>query len=298
MAAVKGFSVRFRGRHLFFVNVPKLVLFLFLGLLVCFTALPLVYVVSTAFKPIDELYLFPPRFFTSKPTLNNMASLFSALDSSAVPFSRYIFNSLFTATVTVILTVLVSCMAAYGLVKHRPRGGDFIFNLILVALMFSPHVTQIPNYMVVKTLGLIDTYWALIVPKIAVAFNIFLVKQFLEQMPDAYLEAARLEGASEWALFWKIVMPYIKPAWATLVVFSFVSNWNDYFSPLVFITKTSLKTLPLAVQTIAGGPGAAALATAGAMAASTLVMTLPTIIVYTVMQGRVLSTMAHSGIKA
>ena len=254
--------------------------------------------VSTAFKPIDELYLFPPRFFTSKPTLNNMASLFSALDSSAVPFSRYIFNSLFTATVTVILTVLVSCMAAYGLVKHRPRGGDFIFNLILVALMFSPHVTQIPNYMVVKTLGLIDTYWALIVPKIAVAFNIFLVKQFLEQMPDAYLEAARLDGASEWALFWKIVMPYIKPAWATLVVFSFVSNWNDYFSPLVFITKTSLKTLPLAVQTIAGGPGAAALATAGAMAASTLVMTLPTIIVYTVMQGRVLSTMAHSGIKA
>ena len=186
MAAVKGFSVRFRGRHLFFINVPKLVLFLFLGLLVCFTALPLVYVVSTAFKPIDELYLFPPRFFTSKPTLNNMASLFSALDSSAVPFSRYIFNSLFTATVTVILTVLVSCMAAYGLVKHRPRGGDFIFNLILVALMFSPHVTQIPNYMVVKTLGLIDTYWALIVPKIAVAFNIFLVKQFLEQMPDAY----------------------------------------------------------------------------------------------------------------
>ena len=126
----------------------------------------------------------------------------------------------------------------------------------------------------------------------------FLVKQFLEQMPDAFLEAARLDGATEWQLFWKIVMPFIKPAWATLVVFSFVSNWNDYFSPLVFITKTALKTLPLAVQTISGGPGAAALATAGAMAASTLIMTLPTIIVYTIMQGRVLSTMAYSGIKA
>jgi len=298
MAAVKGMSVRIRGHHLFYISFPKLALFCFLALLVCFTALPLIYVTTTAFKPIDELYLFPPRFFTHRPTLSNMESLFSALDSSAVPFSRYIFNSLFTSVTTVVLTVVVSCMAAYGLVKHRPRGGNFIFSMILMALMFSPHVTQIPNYMVVKSLNLIDTYWALIIPKIAVAFNIFLVKQFLEQMPETYLEAARLDGASEWQVFWKIVMPYIKPAWATLVVFSFVSNWNDYFSPLVFITKTALKTLPLAVQTIAGGPGAAALATAGAMAAATLVMTMPTIIVFTVMQGRVLSAMAHSGIKA
>lgn len=117
--------------------------------------------------------------------------------------------------------------------------------------MFSPHVTQIPNYMIVKNLGLINTYWALILPKIAVAFNMFLVKQFLEQMPDAYLEAARLDGANEWQLFWKIVMPYVRPAWATLVVFSFVGNWNDYFSPLVFTNSDAMKTLPLAIQSIA-----------------------------------------------
>lgn len=298
MAAVKGFSVRFRGRHLFFFNFSRFLLFLFLGLLVCFTALPLIYVVSTAFKPLDELYVFPPRYFAQKPTLYNFTSLFNALDSSVVPFSRYIFNSLFTASVTVFCTVMVSCLAAYGLVKHRPKGGNFIFNLIIVALMFSPHVTQIPNYMVVKTLGMLNTYWALIIPKIAVAFNVFLVKQFLEQMPDAYLEAARLDGAGEWQLFHKIVMPYIRPAWATLVVFSFVSNWNDYFSPLIFISKNALKTLPLAVQTIAGGPGAASLSTAGAMAAASLIMILPTIIVYTFMQGRVINTMAYSGIKA
>ncbi len=298
MAAVKGFSVRFRGKHLFFINIPQILLYVFLGLFVCFTALPLIYVISTAFKPMDELFLYPPRFFVRNPTMSNFGDLFAALDNTSVPFSRAIFNSLFTSAVTVVLTVIVSAMAAYGMVKHHPRGSNLIFNLILVALMFSPHVTQIPNYMIVKNLGLINTYWALILPKIAVAFNMFLVKQFLEQMPDAYLEAARLDGANEWQLFWKIVMPYVRPAWATLVVFSFVGNWNDYFSPLVFTNSDAMKTLPLAIQSIAGGPGAASLATAGSMAASTFVMTLPTVLIYTFMQSKVLSTMSYSGIKA
>ena len=297
MAAVKGFSVRFRGKHLFFINIPQILLYVFLGLFVCFTALPLIYVISTAFKPMDELFLYPPRFFVRNPTMSNFGDLFAALDNTSVPFSRAIFNSLFTSAVTVVLTVIVSAMAAYGMVKHHPRGSNLIFNLILVALMFSPHVTQIPNYMIVKNLGLINTYWALILPKIAVAFNMFLVKQFLEQMPDAYLEAARLDGANEWQLFWKIVMPYVRPAWATLVVFSFVGNWNDYFSPLVFTNSDAMKTLPLAIQSIAGGPGAASLATAGSMAASTFVMTLPTVLIYTFMQSKVLSTMSYSGIK-
>ena len=291
MAAVKGFSVRFRGKHLFFINIPQILLYVFLGLFVCFTALPLIYVISTAFKPMDELFLYPPRFFVRNPTMSNFGDLFAALDNTSVPFSRAIFNSLFTSAVTVVLTVIVSAMAAYGMVKHHPRGSNLIFNLILVALMFSPHVTQIPNYMIVKNLGLINTYWALILPKIAVAFNMFLVKQFLEQMPDAYLEAARLDGAN-------IVMPYVRPAWATLVVFSFVGNWNDYFSPLVFTNSDAMKTLPLAIQSIAGGPGAASLATAGSMAASTFVMTLPTVLIYTFMQSKVLSTMSYSGIKA
>lgn len=298
MAAVKGFSVRFRGKHLFFINIPQILLYVFLGLFVCFTALPLIYVISTAFKPMDELFLYPPRFFVRNPTMSNFGDLFAALDNTSVPFSRAIFNSLFTSAVTVVLTVIVSAMAAYGMVKHHPRGSNLIFNLILVALMFSPHVTQIPNYMIVKNLGLINTYWALILPKIAMAFNMFLVKQFLEQMPDAYLEAARLDGANEWQLFWKIVMPYVRPAWATLVVFSFVGNWNDYFSPLVFTNSDAMKTLPLAIQSIAGGPGAASLATAGSMAASTFIMTLPTVLIYTLMQSKVLSTMSYSGIKA
>ncbi len=297
MATVSGHTLRIAGKKIITVKPAKCVLFLVLLAFVCFTALPLIYMVSQALKPLDELYLFPPTFFTAKPTLNNLEKLFSSLDSSAVTFTRYIFNSIFTAGVTVFFTVIVCCMAAYGLVKHKPDGGGIIFALILAALMFSSHVTQIPNYIIVEKLGLIDTYLSLILPKIAVAYNMFLVKQFIEQMPDAYIEAARIDGASEIKIFTKIVMPYLKPAWATLVVFSFVSNWNDYFSPLVYITRAEMKTLPLAVQTIAGGPGAAALSTAGTMAAATLVMTLPVIIVYTAMQGKVLSTMAYSGIK-
>lgn len=297
MATVSGYTLRIKGKKIFTVKPAKCILFIILIAFVCFTALPLVYMVSQALKPLDELYLFPPTFFTSKPTLNNLESLFSSLDSTVVTFTRYIFNSIFTAGTTVFFTVIVCCMAAYGLVKHKPDGGKVVFAVILAALMFSPHVTQIPNYIIVEKMGLIDSYLSLILPKIAVAYNMFLIKQFIEQMPDAYIEAARIDGASEMKIFWKIVMPYLKPAWATLVVFSFVSSWNDYFSPLVFITRDEMKTLPLAVQTIAGGPGAAALATAGTMAAATLVMTLPVIIVYTAMQGKVLSTMAYSGIK-
>jgi ABC-type glycerol-3-phosphate transport system permease component len=298
MATVKGQSICLFGRHLFFLNLPGILLILFLSLLLLFMALPLVYLVSTAFKPMSELYLFPPRFLVSRPTFGNFFDLFSSFDSRSVPFSRNVFNSLFVSVMTVILTVLACTMAAYGLVKHNPRGGSLIFNLILVALMFSTHVTQIPNYMVVRFLGFLDTYAALVVPKIAVAYNMFLVKQFLQQMPDAFLEAGRLDGANEWQLYSKIVMPYLKPAWATLVVFSFVSTWNDYFSPVVFLINPALKTLPLAVQNIAGGPGAAALSTAGAMAAAALLTVVPSIVVFTAMQKRVLSTMAHSGIKA
>lgn len=270
--------------------------YLFMALLVAFTSLPLIYVVSSAFKPLDELFLYPPRFFVRNPTFKNFSDLLTTLDSSVVPFSRYIFNSLFTTVVTVIGTVFISSMGAFGLVKYKLPGKDIIFNIIIGALMFSPQVTQIPNYIIVSKLGLIDTYWALIVPKLAVAYNFFLMKQFMEQIQDVYIDAARIDGVSEFQLFWRIVMPMAKPAWATLVVFAFIANWNDYFSALVFITSQSMKTLPLALQTIAGGPGQ--VARTGAMQVATLLTIAPTIIIYLFMQSKVMKTMAHSGIKA
>ncbi|MDO4562987.1 MAG: carbohydrate ABC transporter permease [Clostridia bacterium] len=264
--------------------------------LVCFTALPLIYLICTAFKPLDELFAYPPQFFVRKPTLKNFTDLLTTVSGSSIPFTRYIFNSLFTTVFTVAGTVVVSSLGAYGLVIHNPPGSKAIFAVVVAALMFSAQVTSIPTYMVINNLGLIDTYWALIVPKLAVAYNFFLMKQFMESFPRDILEAARIDGANEWTTFAKIVMPNMKPAWATLVVFSFISNWNDYMGPLIYTTSQVMKTLPIALNTIAGGAGT--IARTGAMGAASLLTTMPTIIVFTAMKAKVMETMTHSGIKA
>jgi ABC-type glycerol-3-phosphate transport system permease component len=279
------------------VTLKKVLLYVVMTAFVSFTVLPLIYVVNNAFKPMDELFLIPPTFFVRKPILKNFSDLVMSLGSSSVPFTRYLFNSVLITTITVVCTVIVSSMGAYALVKHKPPGSKQLFSLIIVALMFSPHVTSIPRYMVVNALGLINTYWALILPSIASAYNIFLMKQFMEQFPDELLESARLDGASELTIFLKIVMPSLGPAWSTLIVFSFVASWNDYFSPLIYITSQAMKTMPLALQTIAGGAATSSVGRMGAVAASTLIMTMPTVIIFTSMQKKVMETMVHSGIK-
>lgn len=283
-------------------NKKKVIIYAFMITLVMFTMLPLEYMVVSAFKPLDEIYIFPPRFYVSNPTLRNFATLFKSFGSLSVPFTRFIFNSLVTSVFSVVLTVVVCSMGAYALSKLKIKHKGLIFNIIISALMFGTHVTQIPTYLIVKNLGMINTYFSLIIPKIAVAYNFFLVKQFMDQMPDSLLEAARIDGAGEFRIFWKLVMPILKPAWSTVVVFSFVLNWNDYFSPLIFINKQVMKTLPLALQLIAehgvSGVEQMNIARAGAIAAAVLLTTLPTIIIFVIMQKKVIQTMAHSGIKA
>ena len=276
------------------VTFGRVLLYVFMISLVAFTSLPLVYVLNTAFKPLHELFVYPPAFFVKTPTLQNFNDLLLSLGNSTVPFSRYVFNSLLTTSTTVFLSILVCSMGAYGLAKHRPAGSGFIFAVILAALMFSPHVTQIPRYLVVNSLNLVDNYLALILPGIASAYNFFLMKQFVEQFPTELMEAARIDGAGEFKIFWDIVMPSIKPAWCTLIMLTFISTWNDYFSPLVFTTSQAMKTLPLALQTISGG----SIGRMGTTSAATLLMTLPTLIVFLLMQKRVMTTMVHSGIKA
>lgn len=273
-----------------------MILYTFMILLVAFTSMPLIYMVSTAFKPLDELFLYPPRFFVRAPTLRSFTDLLTAMNGSVVPFTRYIFNSLFTTAVTVGLTVVVCSMGAFALVKYKLPGASIIFTIIIAALMFSHHVTQISTYMVVNQLGMVNTFWALIIPKIAVAYNFFLMKQFIEQLPDELLESAKIDGAKDMRIFWQIVMPMLKPAWSTLVVFSFVNNWNDYFTPLIFTRSDAMKTLPLALQTISGGPGV--VARSGAAAAATFLTVIPTIVIFMLMQKKVMQTMAYSGIKA
>lgn len=275
-------------------KISRILLYLIITLLAIFTSLPLLYVVMTAFKPLDEIVKFPPQFIVRRPTTDNFADLMTALDSSAVPFIRNVFNSFFVSTVTVFFTVILSSMGSYGLVKHRIPFPNAVFAIIIAALMFSPQVTQVSTYMVVNNLHLVDTYWSLILPKIAMAFYFFLIKQFLEQLPDSFLEAARIDGANEWFIFWRIVMPFLAPAWSTLVVLTFVANWNDYFTPLIFITNQALKPLPLALQTIGEGGN---LARSGAMAAATFLTTIPPVVLFVIMQKRVIETMTYSGIK-
>lgn len=171
-----------------------------------------------------------------------------------------------------------------------------IFNTVILALMFAPQVTQIPQYLVINYLGLMNTYLALIIPYLAYPVGLFLMKQFLDQIPDPLIEASKVDGATEWTIFWRVIMPLLKPAWATLALFVFVAAWNDPWSSAVYTTTEDMKTLPYALTTINGGT-ANIVATAGTLGAASLLMVIPTVIVFVITQKLVLETMAHSGIK-
>ena len=279
------------------VGVKRSVVTVFMVFLVAFTALPLIYIVNAAFKPLDELFLFPPTFFVKHPTGKNFRDLVISLGSSTVPFLRYVFNSVFVSLCVVVGTVIISSTAAFALSKLELPFKAFWFNLIISALMFSNHVTTIPRYLVIESMGLYNSYTALILPQIAVAYNVFLMKQFLDQYPDQIMEAAHIDGAGDFLTFIKIVFPGQKPVVATMVVLTFVSCWNDFFSPLVYTSSQTMKTLPLALQTISGGAGASSVSRAGAVSAASLLMILPVIIIFTLMQGKVMETMTQSGIK-
>lgn len=284
------------GKKHFKIEGKKVALYVVMIILVVFSSAPLVYMVSSAFKPLDELFLFPPRFFVQNPTLDNFKELLTAMDSSTVPFTRYFFNSVIVTGLTVVGTVIVCSMAAYALTKMNMPYANVIFNIIVATLMFSPPVTQITNYILINKLGWINTYWALIIPKLAGSTYFFLLKQNFDSIvPNQILEAGKIDGANEWQNFIQVAMPVMKPATSTVVVFSFVASWNDYFGPLVYINKQAMKTLPLALQLLQGGLGQ--VARQGAFAAATLITTAPTIIIFMIMQSRVINTMAYAGIK-
>ncbi|TDQ41037.1 carbohydrate ABC transporter permease [Aureibacillus halotolerans] len=277
------------------VDVGSVFLYTFLTGLGLLMLAPLVYMASTAVKPVSELFLFPPRFFPINPTLINFRDLLLITGTSFVPFSRYIFNSVIVTGGIVTLGVLISCMAAYPLAKHDMPFKNTIFSLIVTALMFSPMVLQIPQYLMISQSGLMNTYFAMILPYLAAPIGIFLMIQFLKQIPDSLLESARLDGASEWKILWAIIVPLLKPAIATFALLSFIQAWNDPYPAMMYTTKEELKSLPLAIQSISGGAGV--VARVGTSAAASFLMIVPTIIVFIVTQRMVLQTMAHSGLK-
>lgn len=259
-------------------------------------ALPLVYLVSTAFKPTEELFVFPPRFLVQHPTLVNFQDLFLATTSSWVPFPRYVLNSVIVSVLSIGFGVFFASMAAYPLAKHKAPGSAALFTMVVAALMFAPTVTSIPRYLLVEKLGLIDSYWALVLPALASPLSLFLIKQFVEQIPDVLFEAGKVDGATEWDMYAKIVMPNCKPAWSTILFLTFVATWNDSWSPMMFTRSEAMKTLPLAIQTLGGG--IQVVARQGVLNAAAFLTIVPTIAVFLLTQKRVLQTMVHSGIKA
>lgn len=256
-----------------------------------FFALPLVYAISSAFKPMDEIFLFPPRFFVRNPTTTNFQDLLILMQQSWVPFTRYIFNTVFITIVGTIGHVLIASLAAFALAKHRFPGKNFLFSVVVLSLMFSGHVTSIPSYLIMSGLGWIDTFAAIIVPNLGFTLGLFLMKQFMEQIPDSLLEAARIDGASELRVFFTIAMPSVKPAWLTLIIFVFQNLWNATGG--TYIYSEELKTLPYALQQIQIG----GIARAGVSAAAALVMMSVPIVMFIIAQSNVIITMSSAGIK-
>ena len=264
------------------------IILLFFGVMF---AIPLVFAVCQAFKPLDEIYKFPPTIFVHNPTLNNFKDLFVILGQSWVPFSRYIFNTVFITAVGTAGRLLIASMGAYVLAKYDFPGGKKIFAMITTAIMFNGYVTSIPLYLVLAKFGWIDTFLAPIIPAFAAPMGLFLMKQFMEGIPDSLLEAAKIDGAKEWGIFTKIVMPNVKPAWLTLIIFAVQELWNNPQSSYIY--SEDLKTLPYALsQVTAGG-----VARAGAGAAVTLVMLIVPIGIFIFSESNILETMASSGIK-
>ncbi|MDQ0899476.1 carbohydrate ABC transporter permease [Paenibacillus sp. V4I7] len=266
-------------------------LFLLLAVFGLFMAIPLVYAVNNAFKPLDELFIFPPRIMVNNPTLDNFFDLFALMGNSWVPLSRYIANTLVITLVGTFGHILLASAAAYPLAKHKFPGSQIIFSTVVLSLMFSGTVTAIPNYMMMSWLGWINTHLSIIIPSLAFPLGLFLMKQFMEQIPDALVEAAKIDGASEYRIYWQIVMPNVKPAWLTLMILQFPMLWGSDGGN--FIYSENLKTLHYALGQISLG----GIARAGVGAAVALILMVVPITLFIISQSSVIQTMATSGMK-
>ena len=266
-------------------------LYLFLLLIAVAMAYPLIYSVGSALKPLDELYRVPPKTWPQNPTLDNFADLFVSMGKSWVTFPRYVFNTVFITTLGTAGHLIFASMAAFVLAKYDFPGGKTFFKIATVAMMFNGVVTDIPNYIIINKLHLIDTYWAIIIPAFGAPLGLFLMKQFMEGLPTALIEAAKIDGANEWRVFSGIIMPNVKPAWLTLIIFSVQNLWNNGGGK--FIYSEEKKSLAFALSQVSGG----SIARTGQMAAVNVVLMVVPVAIFILSQSQILETMASSGLK-
>lgn len=291
MASFQGTQINPKSFH-----KSQLKFYAFLIPLAIFMALPIVYIVFHAFKPIDELFAYPPRFLVDNPTLKNFKDLLSGTTTTGVPMSRYLFNSILVSACVVFFTIVVSTMAGYALSKKRFKLKKGLFELNTLALMFVPAAAMIPRFLVIEKIGLINNFWVHILPLLAMPVGVFLVKQFIDQIPNDLIEAAKLDGATEFQIYWKIILPMVKPAIATIAILSFQTVWNSTESSMMYVNDESIKTFSFYMGTLATTSGNN-VAGQGMSAAAALIMFLPNLIIFIFMQKKVMNTMAHSGIK-
>ena len=265
--------------------------------MVLLCGLPIVFIIFHAFKPMEELFAFPPKFITLHPTLDNFVKLVKASRSGSIPLSKYFFNSIFVTVAVVFGSLLFSTMAAYALSKIRFKGAKIMMQINQIALMFVSVAVMIPRYLVVNKLGMIDTYWAEILPLLALPVGLFLIKQFVDQVPDSLIEAAYMDGAKEWQIYLKVILPLIKPAIATAAILVFQQVWNNLETSNYYVNDDSIKSLAFYMNTLTSTTTTNTVAGQGIAAAASLIMFLPNLILFIILQKNVMNTMAHSGIK-
>ena len=289
---MKKFSLRKKRLR---IKRNQLPIYIMIAPMVLFALLPILYIIFTAFKPIGELFAYPPKFITLRPTWDNFRKLFEASENTVFPLAMYLFNSIVTTICVVFFGMTIAVCAAYSLSKKRFKGRNAIFKLNTLSMMFVATAVSIPRYLVVKQAGLLDSFWANIIPMLAAPVTVFLLKQFVDQLPDALIESAKIDGANDYQIIWKIVLPLVKPAMATVAIQLFQSSWNSMEASNLFINTESLKTFAFYMHSLsASGNGVAGM---GMSAAASLLMFLPNVILFTFMQSNVMSTMAHSGLK-
>lgn len=272
----------------------NLVMSIFMISMLIVFCLPLVLMISNAFKPLNELLKFPPDFIVKNPTTNNFSDLFRILGNTLVPFGRYLFNSLFLVVIGSVGQIIITSLCAYPIAKYSFPGSKFVSKLIVYSLMFNSTVTAIPNFIIISRLGLIDTYWAIILPTFAATTGLYLMQNFMEQIPDSLLEAARIDGANQFTIHFRLVLPLIKPAWVTAFILVFQNLWVTTGD--TYIYKENLKSLNYMISQIAGNSTVGVARTGVLMAASLIMFAVPAII-FLVMQSNVINTMTTSGMK-
>ena len=257
-----------------------------------FTILPLIYCIVTSFKPLDELLIFPPRFFVKRPTFSNYLALPSLLSKIQVPISRYFFNSLFVAVAGTLMHIIAASLAAFTFSKSKVKGKAALFWLVQIMLLYNSITLAVPRYFIYTKLHMIDTYWVYILPAIPSATGCFLMKQYMDvSVPDALMEAARIDGASVIKMYVSVIMPILKPAWMTMLLLSFQEMWT--IIPQGTIFSEELKTLPQVMSSISAG----GIARSGSAMAVTVLLMIPPILVFLISQSNVMETMSTSGIK-